>query len=173
MASFNRVILLGNLTRDPELRYITSGKAVTDLGLAVNDRHKNANGEWVEQTTFVDVTLWGRTAEVACEYLTKGRPVLDRGPAEARYVGGQRRPEAIETMRGGRADAVARQPRRRDGRRRSGPSGRRAPRAAGDAMRPVRPTTTLATCLRPSRPAAMISRFDANETWSPADETTS
>ncbi len=79
MASFNRVILLGNVTRDPELRYIASGSAVTDLGLAVNDRRKNANGEWVEETTFVDVTLWARTAEVACEYLTKGSPVLIEG----------------------------------------------------------------------------------------------
>jgi single-strand DNA-binding protein len=64
MASYNRVILVGNLTRDPELRYIASGTAVTDVGLAVNDRRKNANGEWVEETTFVDVTLWARTAEV-------------------------------------------------------------------------------------------------------------
>ncbi len=63
MASYNRVILVGNLTRDPELRYIQSGMAVTDIGLAVNDRRKAANGEWVEETTFVDVTVWGRTAE--------------------------------------------------------------------------------------------------------------
>lgn len=79
MASFNRVILVGNLTRDPELRYIPSGTAVTDVGLAVNDRRKNAQGEWVEDTTFVDVTLWGRTAEVASEYLNKGSPVLIEG----------------------------------------------------------------------------------------------
>ena len=79
MASFNRVILLGNVTRDPELRYIPSGMAVTDIGLAVNDRRKNANGEWIEETTFVDVTLWGRTAEVASEYLSKGSPVLIEG----------------------------------------------------------------------------------------------
>ncbi len=79
MASYNRVILLGNLTRDPELRYIPSGMAVTDIGLAVNDRRKNANGEWIEETTFVDVTLWGRTAEVASEYLSKGSPVLIEG----------------------------------------------------------------------------------------------
>jgi single-strand DNA-binding protein len=79
MASFNRVILLGNLTRDPELRYIPSGMAVTDLGLAVNDRRKNQNGEWVDETTFVDVTLWGRQAEVASEYLTKGSPLLVEG----------------------------------------------------------------------------------------------
>ncbi|HEY2826321.1 MAG TPA: single-stranded DNA-binding protein [Pirellulales bacterium] len=79
MASFNRVILVGNLTRDPELRYIPSGMAVTDIGLAVNDRRKNAQGEWVEDTTFVDVTLWGRTAEVASEYLGKGAPLLIEG----------------------------------------------------------------------------------------------
>jgi single-strand DNA-binding protein len=79
MASYNRVILVGNLTRDPELRYIPSGTAVTDIGLAVNDRRKNANGEWVEETTFVDVTLWGRQAEVASEYLSKGSPALIEG----------------------------------------------------------------------------------------------
>ena len=79
MASFNRVVLLGNVTRDPELRYIASGTAVTDIGLAVNDRRKTPTGEWVEETTFVDVTLWGRTAEVACEYVTKGSPLLIEG----------------------------------------------------------------------------------------------
>jgi single-strand DNA-binding protein len=79
MASFNRVILVGNLTRDVELRYIPSGMAVCDLGLAVNDRRKNAQGEWIDDPVFVDVTLWGRTAEVASEYLSKGSPVLIEG----------------------------------------------------------------------------------------------
>ena len=79
MASYNRVILIGNLTRDIELRYIPSGMAVTDIGLAVNDRRKNANGEWIEETTFVDVTVWGRTAEVMSEYLSKGSPVFIEG----------------------------------------------------------------------------------------------
>jgi single-strand DNA-binding protein len=79
MASYNRVILVGNLTRDPELRYIPSGTAVTEIGLAVNDRRKTASGEWVDETTFVDVTLWGRTAEVASEYLNKGSSVLIEG----------------------------------------------------------------------------------------------
>jgi single-strand DNA-binding protein len=79
MASFNRVILVGNLTRNPELRRIPSGTAVSELGLAVNDRRKNSDGEWVDETTFVDVTLWARTAEVACEYLSKGSPVLIEG----------------------------------------------------------------------------------------------
>jgi single-strand DNA-binding protein len=79
MASFNRVILLGNITRDIEVKYLQSGMAVTEIGLAVNDRRKNQAGEWVEETTFVDVTLWGRTAEVAGEYLSKGSPVLIEG----------------------------------------------------------------------------------------------
>ena len=79
MASFNRVILMGNLTRDVELRYTGSQLAVTDIGLAVNDKRKNQQGEWVEEVTFVDITLWGRTAEIAAEYLTKGSPVLIEG----------------------------------------------------------------------------------------------
>ena len=66
MASYNRVVLVGNLTRDVDLRYTPSQTAVTDIGLAVNDRVKR-NNEWVDETTFVDVTLWGRQAEVANE----------------------------------------------------------------------------------------------------------
>lgn len=79
MASYNRVVLVGNLTRDPELRYIASGTAVTDIGMAMNDRRKDQSGNWIEETTFVDVTLWARTAEVACEYLSKGSSVLIEG----------------------------------------------------------------------------------------------
>jgi single-strand DNA-binding protein len=79
MASFNRVILLGNVTRDFEVKYLQSGTAVTEIGLAVNEKYKNQNGEWVEDVTFVDVTLWGRTAEIAGEYLSKGSPVLIEG----------------------------------------------------------------------------------------------
>jgi single-strand DNA-binding protein len=79
MASYNRVILVGNLTRDPELRYISTGTAVSELGLATNNRRKNANGEWIDEPVFVDVTLWGRTAETASEYLTKGSSVLIEG----------------------------------------------------------------------------------------------
>ena len=79
VASFNRVILLGNLTRDVELRHTPSGTAVTEVGLAVNDRRTNQAGEIIEETTFVDITLWARTAEVANEYLSKGSPVLVEG----------------------------------------------------------------------------------------------
>lgn len=80
MASFNRVVLMGNLTRDPEVRYITSGTAVTDVTLAINRYRTDRNtNQRIEETTFVDVTLWGRTAEIAGEYLGKGRPVLIEG----------------------------------------------------------------------------------------------
>lgn len=80
MASFNKVILVGNLTRDPQVRYTPGGQAVTDIGLAINrtwfDKQTNQRREDV---TFVDVTLWGRQAEVAGEYLSKGRSVLIEG----------------------------------------------------------------------------------------------
>ena len=79
MASFNKVILVGNVTRDIDLRHIPSGTAVCDVGLAINDKRKGSDGQWVEETTFVDCTLWGRTAEVAAEYLSKGASVLIEG----------------------------------------------------------------------------------------------
>jgi single-strand DNA-binding protein len=79
MASFNKVLLLGNLTRDPEVRYTPKGSAVADLGIAVNRQYTLDNGEKREEVTFVDVTFWGRTAEVAGEYLKKGRQVFIEG----------------------------------------------------------------------------------------------
>jgi single-strand DNA-binding protein len=79
MASFNKVILLGNLTRDPEVRYTPKGSAVCDLGLAVNRQYTLENGEKREEVTFVDVVLWARLAEIAGEYLKKGRPVFIEG----------------------------------------------------------------------------------------------
>lgn len=78
MASFNRVVLVGNLTRDVELRYTPQGTAVTDIGLAVNERVKR-NDQWVDEANFFDVTLWGRLAEIAGEYLSKGSSVLIEG----------------------------------------------------------------------------------------------
>lgn len=80
MASFNKVILMGNLTRDPQVRYTQSGSAVGEIGLAVNRSwFDKASNSRKEEVTFIDVTLWGRTAEVAAEYMTKGRPVLVEG----------------------------------------------------------------------------------------------
>ncbi len=78
-ASFNKVILVGNLTRDPEVRYTPKGSAVCDLGLAVNRQYSLEGGEKREEVTFIDVVLWARLAEIAGEYLKKGRPVLIEG----------------------------------------------------------------------------------------------
>lgn len=78
MASFNQCVLAGNITKDIELRHIPSGTAVCDISIAMNDKVKK-NDEWIEETTFVDLTLWGRTAEVAAEYLSKGSNILVSG----------------------------------------------------------------------------------------------
>lgn len=79
MASFNKVILVGNLTRDPEVRYTPKGSAVCDLAMAVNRQYSLEGGEKREEVTYVDVVLWARLAEIAGEYLKKGRPVLIEG----------------------------------------------------------------------------------------------
>ena len=78
MASFNHVILMGNLTRDVELRKTPQGTAVADISLAVNERVKSGE-QWVDEVSYFDVTLWGRQAEVAEQYLGKGKPVLISG----------------------------------------------------------------------------------------------
>ena len=77
--NFNKVILLGNLTRDPELRHTSGNQAVANIGLAVNRRWRSPDGEQREETTFVDCEAWGKTAEVMCQYLGKGRPVFIEG----------------------------------------------------------------------------------------------
>jgi len=79
MANFNKVLLMGNLTRDPEVRYTPKGTAVATLGLAVNEYYTTATGEQKEETIFVDIDVWGRQAETAGQYLAKGRPVFVEG----------------------------------------------------------------------------------------------
>jgi single-strand DNA-binding protein len=79
MNSINHVLLLGNLTRDPELRYTPSGTAVCQLGMALNRRWKDQAGEIQQETTFVDVTVWARQAETVSAYLAKGRAVAVEG----------------------------------------------------------------------------------------------
>lgn len=79
MASYNKVMLIGNLTRDPEVRYTPKGSAVCDIGLAVNRVYTSDSGEKVEEVTFVDVVLWAKMAELAGKYLHKGRPVFIEG----------------------------------------------------------------------------------------------
>jgi single-strand DNA-binding protein len=78
MASFNKVLLMGNLTRDPELRFTSNGSALAKFGLAVNRKYK-AGEEWKEEVCFVDITVWGKQAENCAEYLSKGRPVFIEG----------------------------------------------------------------------------------------------
>ena len=78
MSSFNRVVLMGHLTRDPELRFTAGKKAVCDVGIAVNDRYKKGD-EWVETVDYFELTFWGRNAEVVNEYLAKGSPLLVEG----------------------------------------------------------------------------------------------
>ena len=79
MASFNQVILLGNLTRDVELKHTPSNQAVANIGLAMNRQYQTRDGERREETTFVDCEAWGRQAEVMAQYLSKGRPVFIEG----------------------------------------------------------------------------------------------
>lgn len=79
MASYNKVLLIGNLTRDPELRYLQSGSAVVNFGLAVNRKYRNRSQEMVEETTFVDIEGWGPQAETFSRYMSKGRPVFVEG----------------------------------------------------------------------------------------------
>ena len=78
MASFNKVMLMGNLTRDPELRFTAKGSAVASFGLAVNRKFKQGD-EWVDEVCFVDITVWGKQGENCAEYLSKGRPAFIEG----------------------------------------------------------------------------------------------
>src|SRR5688572_5970876 len=79
MASLNRVLLIGNLTRDPELKYTPQGTAVCDFAIALNEKFKAKDGSWQEKVHYIDIAAWGRTAEVCGEYLKKGRPVFVEG----------------------------------------------------------------------------------------------
>ncbi len=79
MASFNKVILMGNLTRDPELRYLPSGSAVCDFTIATNRQYKTREGEQKEEVAFIDTSMFGRRGEVISEYLKKGDPILVEG----------------------------------------------------------------------------------------------
>jgi single-strand DNA-binding protein len=84
MAAINRVVLVGNLTRDPELRHTPSGTAVCNLRLAVNTRRKDETGQWVDKPNYFDVTVWGNQGERCAQYLSKGRPVAVDGRLEWR-----------------------------------------------------------------------------------------
>ena len=85
MANLNKVFLIGNLTRDPELRYTPGGTAVANLGIAVNRRFKDSSGELKEEVCFLTVTVWDKQVEACCQYLKKGRPVFVEGVLQSRF----------------------------------------------------------------------------------------
>lgn len=84
MASLNKVMLIGNLGKDPEVRYTTSGQAVASFSLATSDKFKSKSGDWEERTEWHNITLWGRLAEIAGEYLAKGKTVYIEGRLQTR-----------------------------------------------------------------------------------------
>jgi single-strand DNA-binding protein len=84
MANLNRVLLMGNLTRDPELRYIPSGSAVANLRMAINRTYKSQTGETKEEVTYIGVVVWGKQAENCSEYLAKGSPIFVEGRLQSR-----------------------------------------------------------------------------------------
>jgi single-strand DNA-binding protein len=141
-ASLNKVLLMGNLTRDPEVKYTPKGTAVGDLAIAINDTYKAQDGTIKETVTYVDIEVWGRAAENCKQYLTKGRPI---------FVEGQLRLDQWETPQG---EKKSRMKVRADrvqflggggggGERRGGGEGR--PAASSDSERPA------------ARPAAAVS----------------
>jgi len=113
MTGFNRVVLIGNLTREPELRTIPSGSHVAELGLATNERYRNKDGETVETTCFIDVVTWGRQAETCAQYLSKGAAILVEGRLQ--FDRWQNREGQNRSKLRVRADRVRFMGRRRDG----------------------------------------------------------
>lgn len=151
MASFNQVTLLGNLTRDPELRYTPQGVAVCDMALAINRKFVRKSGEKVDEVAFVDITCWNRLAEIAAEFLKKGRPVLVAGHlTQNRWedpATGQKRSklcvvaETLQFLGGGSKDDAAPEG--------STPS---EEEAAPEAPAPVRPKATNGSKVAKPRP---------------------
>jgi single-strand DNA-binding protein len=114
-ASINRVVLVGNLTKDPELRHTSGGTAVCKLRLAVNTRRKDETGQWTDKPNYFDITVWGNQAESCSQYLSKGRPVAIDGRLEWREwdaTDGSGKRQAVEVVAdsvqflGGRGDAA-------------------------------------------------------------------
>jgi single-strand DNA-binding protein len=140
-ASLNKVLLMGNLTRDPEVKYTPKGNAVGDLAIAINDSYKAADGTIKETVTYVDIEVWGRQAETCKQYLTKGRPV---------FVEGQLRLDQWETPQGEkksrmkvRADRVQflGSPGGGGGAAGGRSGGNYSSGAGGDAARPAKPSS--------------------------------
>jgi single-strand DNA-binding protein len=98
--SFNKVIVMGNLTKDPEMKHLSSGKAVANFSIAINDKYKKG-GEWVDSVSYLDVVVFDRQAETCNEYLSKGKPVLIEGKLQ------QNRWEAQDGTKRSKVEIVA------------------------------------------------------------------
>lgn len=167
MASVNKVFLLGNLTRDPELRYTASQIAVADLGLAVNRHFTTKDGERRDETVFIDVTVWNRQAENCCQYLRKGQPVHVEGYLrmdtwEDRNTGEKRSKIKVE------AENVQFLGSRREGsatpdEETAGPPPRRAPEPRGASNGPARGPAGPQPARRPPSPAPAPDPDDAGD----------
>jgi len=141
MASLNKVLLIGNLTKDPELRYTPNGTAVANLRIAVNRKFKDRSGELKEDTCFVTVTAWDKQAEICNQYLQKGRPIFVEGILQSRSwetPDGQKR--STIDVRAERIQFLGGAPRPAEGGAPAGEEGGAAPaaegQAGGEAVRP-------------------------------------
>jgi single-strand DNA-binding protein len=141
MASLNKVLLIGNLTKDPELRYTPNGTAVANLRIAVNRKFKDRSGELKEDTCFVTVTAWDKQAEICNQYLQKGRPIFVEGILQSRSwetPDGQKR--STIDVRAERIQFLGGAPRQAEGAAPAGEEGGAAPaveaQAGGEAVRP-------------------------------------
>ncbi|MEP6680758.1 MAG: single-stranded DNA-binding protein [Chloroflexota bacterium] len=142
--TLNKMMIIGNLGADPELRYTPSGKAVTNLRVAVNDRSRGADGEWVEETLWIRVEVWEQAAERLAEQLRKGNKVYAEGTLRAReYDGSDGQKRTSLELRFARVVNLERRPRDDEGGPYAGPDGGQAvasgvpaavrPRGAGQA----------------------------------------
>ena len=151
MASVNKVILVGNCGRDPEIRYLPSGQAVANVSLATSSKRKDKNtGETVEDTQWHRVTFYDRLAEIAGEYVKKGRPDLCRGPPEIRQVHRQGRRREEHRGHHRHRDAAARRPRRHGRPVRRRRRGRRRAARAAPAHAPGAPAAQRPAAAKPS-----------------------
>ena len=157
MANLNKVLLMGNLTRDPEVRYTPKGTAVGDLAIAINDSYKAQDGTIKETVTYVDIEVWGRQAETCKQYLTKGRPVFIEGalkldqwetPQGEKKSRLRVRADRVQFLGGGTGGGSAGAGAGRSGGNYSSAN----ERPASDAPRPSRPSAPAASDDRPPLP---------------------
>jgi single-strand DNA-binding protein len=148
MASLNKVLLMGNLTRDPEVRYTPKGTAVGDLAIAVNDSYKAQDGTVKETVTYIDIEVWGRQAETCKQYLQKGRPVFIEGQLRLDQWEQEGQKKSKLKVRADRVQFLGSPPGRTGGTY-SGGGGRSTDSDASEPARPSRPAASASEEARP------------------------